>query len=536
MPDSQAAQHAIDQRADAREDGRIEGAYGRVERAALVAAAIIMLGIVAASAWLSINNETRLGDAAATQEIRARTVDLLEAVTSAETGQRGYLLTGKDFYLNPYRQAAAQAPKLLAELGRAMRSDPTFPRLKEAVEEKLAELDKTVALTQQGRREEALEIVESDRGQTIMDAIRLVSAGLTERQRQALTQDLSATQHGARTVVAIDSVALVLLALLTIFVTSSVNRNVSNLRRARSALEKSNAALAQANAALQEGRDSLELAVRDRTAELTLANEEIQRFAYIVSHDLRAPLLNIIGFTSELETATATLNNFVHAQADAGGTAVPADVRAASEEDLPEAIRFIQTSTAKMDRLINAILRLSREGRRVLVPERLDMSALLRACADTVRHQAAEAEAEIVVGEVPAIVSDRIAVDQVFSNLIDNALKYLADGRPGRIEVQGRRQGGMAVVSVRDNGRGIAARDQDRIFELFRRAGVQNRPGEGIGLAHVKALVRRLGGTIECDSILGEGSVFTVRLPLVLSHGGAEPARDGADNTNRQRA
>ena len=532
MPDSHAAQHAIGQhaesRADARADGRIESAYGQVERAALVAAAIIMLGIVAASVWLSINNETRLGDAASTQVIRARTVDLLEAVTSAETGQRGYLLTGKAFYLDPYRQAAATAPKLLADLGTAMAGDPVFPKLKAAVDEKLAELARTVALTRDGRRDEALAIVESDRGQNLMDAIRVISAGLTERQRQALVQDLDASQRGARAVVVVDTIALVLLALLTVFVTGSANRNVASLRRARAALETSNAALGQANAALQEGRDSLEIAVRDRTAELTLANEEIQRFAYIVSHDLRAPLLNIIGFTSELETATATLNNFVHAQADAGGTPVPADVRAASEEDLPEAIRFIQTSTAKMDRLINAILRLSREGRRVLAPERLDMSALLRASVDTVRHQAEAADAEIVVGEIPAIVSDRIAVDQVFSNLVDNALKYLADGRPGRIEVQGRKQGGMAVVTVRDNGRGIAARDLDRIFELFRRAGVQNRPGEGIGLAHVKALVRRLGGTIECESNLGEGSIFTVRLPLVLSHGGAELTQSGA--------
>jgi signal transduction histidine kinase len=202
--------------------------------------------------------------------------------------------------------------------------------------------------------------------------------------------------------------------------------------------------------------------------------------------------------------------------------AVPEAVRAASEEDLPEAIRFIQTSTAKMDRLINAILRLSREGRRVLVPERLDMPALLRDAADTVRHQASEALATLEVGDVPAIVSDRIAVDQVFSNLIDNALKYLVDGRPGRVTIEGRRDGRMVVVTVTDNGRGIATRDLDRVFELFRRAGSQDRPGEGIGLAHVKALVRRLGGTIECASTLGEGSVFSVRLPVVLKHGGSD--------------
>ncbi len=499
-----------------------ESVYGRVERAALVAAAVIMLGIVAASGWLSINNEARLGDAAMTQDIRARTVDLLQTVTSAETGQRGYLLTGKDHYLDPYRQAAARAPAMLDGLSRAMGADPMFPPLRGAISEKLAELAQTVALTQSGRREEALAVVASDRGQALMDHIRDLAARLTERQRLALVEDLGISQRGARAVVIVDTLALVLLTLLSVFVGSSVNRNVRSLRQTRAALEVSNTALGEANAALRAGSERLEIAVRERTAELTLANDEIQRFAYIVSHDLRAPLLNIIGFTSELETATATLNSFVHAQAGAGGTAVPADVRAASEEDLPEAIRFIQTSTAKMDRLINAILRLSREGRRVLTPERLDMVALLRGAIDNVAHQAAAVGAEITLGEVPAIVSDRIAVDQVFSNLIDNALKYLLDGRPGRIEVAGRRHGGAVWISVADNGRGIAERDRERVFELFRRAGVQNRPGEGIGLAHVKALVRRLGGAIECESNLGEASVFTVRLPLVLSHGGAE--------------
>jgi signal transduction histidine kinase len=113
-------------------------------------------------------------------------------------------------------------------------------------------------------------------------------------------------------------------------------------------------------------------------------------------------------------------------------------------------------------------------------------------------------------------------VDQVFSNLIDNALKYLVDGRPGKIAVLGRREAGMVVITVQDNGRGIASRDLERVFELFRRAGNQDRPGEGIGLAHVKALVRRLGGTIECTSNLGEGSVFSVRLPGVLTHAGSE--------------
>jgi signal transduction histidine kinase len=292
---------------------------------------------------------------------------------------------------------------------------------------------------------------------------------------------------------------------------------VERLRTARTALEAANAELAS-------GRDRLELAVAERTADLTNANEEIQRFAYIVSHDLRAPLLNIIGFTSELESATFTLNKFVADHIVASDLPIPADVRAASEEDLPEAIRFIQTSTAKMDRLINAILRLSREGRRVITPETIDMESLLANVIDSVRHQVSVADADVTLGAVPKLVSDRVAIDQIFSNLIENALKYLQDGRPGRISIGSARQGGWVRIDVADNGRGIAPNDMERVFELFRRAGNQDRPGEGIGLAHVRALVRRLGGTIECRSTLGEGSVFSVRLPVVLAHSGSDVA------------
>ena len=107
---------------------------------------------------------------------------------------------------------------------------------------------------------------------------------------------------------------------------------------------------------------------------------------------------------------------------------------------------------------------------------------------------------------MPDLVIDRLAVEQVFGNLAENALKYLDPGRPGRIEIAGRRQGAYVVIEVRDNGRGIAPRDHERIFELFRRAGDQTIPGEGIGLAHVRALVRRLGGRIDCQSALGAGA------------------------------
>jgi signal transduction histidine kinase len=131
-----------------------------------------------------------------------------------------------------------------------------------------------------------------------------------------------------------------------------------------------------------------------------------------------------------------------------------------------------------------------------------------------VAHQAAEAQAQIRIEPLPDIVSDRLALEQIFSNLIDNALKYLKPGVPGDISVRGRTKLGFAIFEIADNGRGIDPKDHQRIFDLFRRAGTQDKPGQGIGLAHVRALVRRLGGTMSVASELHSGSTFTITLPI----------------------
>jgi signal transduction histidine kinase len=114
---------------------------------------------------------------------------------------------------------------------------------------------------------------------------------------------------------------------------------------------------------------------------------------------------------------------------------------------------------------------------------------------------------------MPQLVSDRVGIEQILSNLIENAVKYLDPGRPGRVSIVGQSEHGRVLLAVTDNGRGIASADHQRIFDLFRRAGAQDQPGEGIGLAHVRALAYRLGGVIDVDSRPGEGSTFRLSLP-----------------------
>ena len=254
-----------------------------------------------------------------------------------------------------------------------------------------------------------------------------------------------------------------------------------------------------------------------------------------MSHDLRSPLVNIMGFTSELEELRNDIFTRIakYSRAAAAAAAIPEpisdlDPAAAPElqaedkqlsQDFSEALGFIKSSIGKMDRLISAILNLTREGRRDFHPVKIDTRELIETIISSVAHQASESNTQIRVEPLPNIVSDRLALEQIFSNLVDNALKYLKPGVPGDILIKGRPKLGFVIFEITDNGRGIDPKDHQRIFDLFRRAGLQDRQGQGIGLAHVRALVRRMGGTINVSSELHKGSTFTVTLPARWNFG-----------------
>jgi signal transduction histidine kinase len=173
-----------------------------------------------------------------------------------------------------------------------------------------------------------------------------------------------------------------------------------------------------------------------------------------------------------------------------------------------------------MDHLIRAMLHLSRLGRRELHWEPLDMLSLVQETVQTLIHQIAQRQAQVTVDPLPTVMADRTAMEQIMGNLLANAVAYLAPGRPGEIVVTGERQANVTAFTVRDNGRGIATDDIAKVFEPFRRVGRQDVPGEGMGLAYVRMLVRRHGGEIRCHSTLGVGTTFT----LTIAHQSTEGA------------
>lgn len=467
---------------------------------------LALLAIVLASLWLTERTESYAAAVLQAREARTAIADLRGLLQDAETGQRGYLLTVDAAYLAPYTQAYTAIPGQIRKLreSAAPFSDMAAPlaRLEEAVSAKLAELAETVTLTASGRDAEALAVLRTDRGKRLMDEARARFSELVAQADARFNERVAEQRRNVqalRWVSLLGSLAIVLVAGGAAW---TVLRYTRELARARTAIEELNM--------------GLEERVRERTVGLRRANEEIQRFAYIVTHDLRAPLVNIMGFTGELETSLDTLKGYMGSVEDGP---LSRDAKRAVDEDVPEALGFIRSSTRKMDGLINAILKLSREGRRPLKPERIMLEAMLRASADAVRHQVGEAGGTVSLDvKVPSIVTDRLTLEQAFGNLLDNAVKYREPGRPLAVSVRALpAKGNRVAIEFSDNGRGIAEPDHERVFELFRRSGKQDTAGEGIGLAHVRSGIRNLGGDITVASSLGVGTTFTITLPRDLA-------------------
>jgi signal transduction histidine kinase len=482
----------------------------------LAAGFLVLVAISTASVFLVNKAREDSGLVVHTVEVENQINTLLLQIRRAESAARGYLLTSGPEFLSDHETAVATIIPDVDKLAQLTADNPaqieSVGKLRTAIDMRLGQFAREMDFVKRDQPAGAVALVREaagDNTSTMIRELALTMRAEEERLFALRTVNADRSQQFASLVTIAGSGLVIALAGISIFL-----------------VRRSSRARDEAEARLRDNNLNLESTVDERTADLREANDEIQRFAYIVSHDLRSPLVNIMGFTSELEELRGDIFRRISTLGRAAASVPPEPVVVGESEpvlegedqrlsqEFTEALGFIKSSIAKMDRLISAILNLTREGRREFEPVRIETRDLIEGIVATVAHQAAEAEAQIRIEPLPAIVSDRLALEQIFSNLIDNALKYLKPGVPGDISVRGRTKLGFAIFEIADNGRGIDAKDHQRIFDLFRRAGTQDRPGQGIGLAHVRALVRRLGGTMSVASELNNGSTFTITLPI----------------------
>ncbi|WP_075293250.1 sensor histidine kinase [Pararhizobium arenae] len=487
--------------------------FSRTVPLSLFAGALLLLGLVLASLVFAAIAREDSDEALHAARLNNRTVLLLSLLQDAETSQRGYILTGTRAYFSDFQRAAAlarlQFNSLRDDLQTVSIDEETIKRLETLVSLKLEEMKRSANMQAAGDHERAVAVVTTGEGRRLMLEIRQIIARIA-----AITDTVGfrKTRH------LVDATWLLLAtiaggAILIVLLVAGVMHLVTVRSRQ----------LEAARHALVEYNDTLESKIRQRTQYLERANRELQSYAYIVSHDLRAPLVNIMGFTSEFERAADVFKSFLQTVPPGSAGEIENAAREAVDIDIPEALGFIHSSMKRMDELISEILKLARAGSRQFHPQVIDLRELFEEIVATSKHGADETHATIEIAEdLPVVETDRLALQQVFGNLIDNALKYSFVGRAPYIKVSGKVVGEEAIIDVTDNGRGIAEQDLERIFELFRRSGQQDRPGDGVGLSHVRALVRRLGGDVTVRSVLGEGTTFTVAFATKLRPEGRE--------------
>ncbi|MCX5793733.1 MAG: ATP-binding protein [Elusimicrobia bacterium] len=249
--------------------------------------------------------------------------------------------------------------------------------------------------------------------------------------------------------------------------------------------------------------------------ELAAQKEDMEDFLHITTHDLRGPLINIQGFSQELDNYHKELRETA-APAPRPGEPKSRTFELMSES-IPQALRIIGSSATRMGEMLNVLLKMSRLGRMPLRYEPVDMDATLKMALTSLSYQLERTGGAVTAGPLPPCTGDPGILSQLFFNLLDNAIKYRNRGRKLEITVSGERKDEKtALYTVSDNGLGIKEADLAKIWRLFyrghaRQPGVEK--GEGIGLTMIKRMVERSGGSIRVESKEGAGTKFFVELP-----------------------
>lgn len=262
---------------------------------------------------------------------------------------------------------------------------------------------------------------------------------------------------------------------------------------------------------MADTRQHVELHRQELQAALEELGRELESVLYVTSHDLRSPLVNVLGFSQELARHCQQLQQ--HLQAKHPAAAQDSAVRQLLEQDVPESLHFIRASATKMEGLLNGLLQLSRLGRQPLERAAVDMNRLAREVLESLQFQVLQSRAEVRLEPLPPCHGDCLQLHRAFMNLLDNALKYLAPERAGRVTLTGSVLPQAVVYCIEDNGIGIAADHREQVFELFHRLVPDRCAGEGLGLTIAQRIVARHGGKIWVEAGQPAGCRFIISLP-----------------------
>jgi signal transduction histidine kinase len=459
----------------------------------LTAASAILL-VVAVLSYLSLlSNAADRRWVTHTHQVLEKLSDVRTNITDAETGERGYILTGDALFLHPYEKGINEVHPNLNALRVLTADNPSqqhaLDRLQPLVLVRLAQLAERIEVRRrQGLVAGAIAVREGP-GKQLMDQIGAVIEGMKLEEDRLLVSrsaELEASSKKTRAVIVVgEGLGFLFLAIAGWIITKEMNHR----KRAEDSIRQLNSEL--------EGKVAERTAqLAERAKDLERSNMELQQFAYVASHDLQEPLRTISSFTQLLAKR-------YHDKLD---------------DNAREFINFAVDGSKRMQTLINDLLALSRVGTQGKPLQPVDCNTLLDSVLKSLERAIRDTRAVITRDPLPRVMADEVQLGQLFQNLIGNALKFCNQTQP-RIHISAAFAGQLCRISVRDNGIGIAPQHKDRIFVIFQRLHTKEEyPGTGIGLAICKKIAERHGGRIWVEPAPAGGSIFFFTLPAATTH------------------
>jgi signal transduction histidine kinase len=487
------------------------------------------------------------------KEVLALADRVLANAVEAQSDARGAVIVGTDTFRVKFEAASKGARAGLAELDEKVADNPSqqakVGKVRERFDALEAWLTDQVGAALGGRMTEAQEHVRSLQGARLVQEVRSEMEEFVSREAEldrSRGEEVRATRleqqwalgAGAALAMGVTALAVYLFGkgiagrLAVATENASLLAMYQPLRAPVSGTDEIavlDAAMHQASARLREAAEQearYQRELRERADELARTNESLRQqtqenemFVYSVSHDLRSPLVNLQGFAKELSLTEVELREI------ARDPRLPADVRqqidSVLQRDVGPSLRFIQTAVSRSAAIIDALLRLSRAGRVVYRSAEVDVGMVAQRVADAMRSTTDARGATVVIRRLSPALGDPTAIEQVFGNLMGNAVNYLDPKRRGEVEVgmaepSSRDVRGRVTYYVRDNGMGIPAEYLGKVFVAFQRLHGEGTRGEGIGLALVRRIVERHGGRVWVESTVGVGSTFFVELPSAV--------------------
>lgn len=412
-----------------------------------------------------------------TQEVLRKNNDVLINILNIQTGLRGYLLTGREYFLEPYNDALSAINSDIIEL-EILTSDNSRQQVKISYMKKLASerlifTNKIIELRRQRELNELETIEAVEKGKYSTDKMRSIVTDINKEEFRLLKErrrENDASYENSDWIFLLFLVFIVVILALVVILIK--NQNTKN--KIAEELQKST------------------LLIQKNIKEISAVNSELEAFSYSISHDLRAPLRAINGYAKILHE----------------------DYASYLDTDGISALNSIHSNSKKMGELIDALLAFSKLGRKQVTTSQLNMDALVKLVKEETANKSSKIE--FTLHELLPAKGDQVLIKQVWVNLISNAIKYSNQKLKSMIEIGSYSKDNLVIYYVKDNGAGFDMQYYDKLFGVFQRLHSQEEfEGTGIGLAIVQKIIQRHNGAVWAESKLNEGTCFYFSLPAL---------------------